>query len=259
MKKIITGVLLGGLQFAAAADPVTTPGAIASLQAPAQMQFHYDAANDASILIRPGQTQYTLSVLPVTDPGFALRAILTAMDAGQYVARIRRDTIAAANAASVHVSQQTSDWWLVIEGADLNLFLRVQDAADAPAQRATVEALLQSVRLAPASLPPIVSGHYTTGHSYSDSYDSSFSAFSESGISLQPDGSFSSSSYAGVSGAGVSGYSQGEGPGGWWQVRGNRILAFEPPDSFYNYRFEAFSNGLELYDENDEKLLWVRN
>jgi hypothetical protein len=27
---------------------------------------------------------------------------------------------------------------------------------------------------------------------------------------------------------------------------------------FSNLRFQAFSNGLELYGENDEKLLWVR-
>ena len=42
-------------------------------------------------------------------------------------------------------------------------------------------------------------------------------------------------------------------------LRITRILAYEPSGTFYNYRFEAFSNGLELYTESNEKLLWVRN
>lgn len=258
MKNLIAGILLCCCGSATAAAPVATPGAIASLQPPAQMQFHYDPATDAAIMAVPGRTRIVLSVLPATEPGFALRAILAAMGGQQFIERIEQEPVGAARAASVHVRQQTSDWWMVIGGAELNLFLRVQDVADAKAHRAAVEALARSVRLAPASHPALVSGSYTTSSSYSSSYGSSLGSFSESSISLLPDGSFSSSSYAGISGDGISGYSQGGGPGGWWQVRGNRILAFEPPESFYNYRFEAFSNGLELYDENGAKLLWVR-
>lgn len=240
------------------AESMSTPGAIALLQPPADTHFEYDPVNDLSIMTRGRQTRFTLSVLPQTEASFALEKILLEFDAGEYVSLIEPDKIAGRVAAGVHARRQTSDWWIVVKQPEMNLFVRVQDTGDAKARRAELEALVKSVQLAPASHPALVSGDYTTGSSYSDSYGSEPSVSGESSISLQADGSFTTSSFVGVSGADVSAYSQGPGAGGWWQVRGNRILAFEPPETFYNFRFEAFSNGLELYDNSDQKLLWVR-
>jgi hypothetical protein len=259
MKNILSGILLFAYLLVANAGTVTTPGAIASLTQIPETQLQYMVVNDALVMTHGQKTQYTLSVLPAVNPSSALREILQSMQAHQYLPQVKEETIAGFKAASVHVKQQTSDWWMVIQMPELNLFLRVQDIDDALSHKADVEKLVKSVRFAPASYPAIVSGQYTMSSSYSSSYGSEFSAYSESSISLQPDGSFSTSSYAGVSGSGVSGYSEGGGQRGWWQVRGNRILAYEPPATFYNYRFEAFSNGLELYDESGEKQLWVKN
>lgn len=258
MKTVISGVLLIIASASVNAGTVSTPGAIASfLQLPGT-QFQYEPVADLSILIKGQQTQYTLSVLPGLEPDLALRHILTELNAHQYLSAIKPSTIAGHPAATVHARLRNSNWWCVVRLPDLNLFIQVEDVDDAATKRSEVEQLVKSVRFAPDSRPPLVSGHYTTSSSYSGSYDNNLSTFGETSIFLQPDGSFTTSSYAGVSGAEVSGYSEGSGPRGWWQVRGNRILAYEP-DAFYNYRFEAFSNGLELYDESNEKLLWIRN
>ncbi len=259
MKILSLALLLIGFQLPAVAANVSTPGAIVSLLKLPGAQFQYDSASDLSILTRDQQTQFTLSVLPATEPELALQTVLSAFGGQQYISTIKVESIAGQPAASMHVKMQTSDWWLVVKLSELNLFIRVQDVADAKARKAEVERLVKSVRFAPASNPAIVSGNYITGSNYSGSSDSSLSVFSESSISLQANGGFSSSAYTGVSGTDVTGLSQGDGPRGWWQVRGNRILAFEPPVSFYNYRFEAFSNGLEVYTNNNEKLLWTRN
>ena len=240
------------------AETISTPGAIASISKLPDTQFQYQAAADLSILSKAQTTQFIVSVIPALASDFSLQQILTAFDAQPYIPEIRKTTIAGFPAAEVHAQLQTSNWWLVVQLKELNLFVRVEDIKDARTHRASVEELVSSVRFATASLPPLVSGSYTMSSSYSSSYGSGPSTFSESSIWLGANGQFSTSSYAGVSGADVSGYSQGEGPGGWWQVRGNRILAYEPPGSFYNYRFDAFSNGLELYDAANEKLLWVR-
>ncbi|MCP4089006.1 MAG: hypothetical protein GY746_04355 [Gammaproteobacteria bacterium] len=259
MKSILSGILLFSYLLVANAGTVSTPGAIASLTQLPQTQFQYMVVTDVLVMTQGQKTQYTLSVLPAVNPSAALREILQSMQAHQYLTQVKEDTIAGFKAASVHVKQQASDWWMVIKMPELNLFLRVQDIDDALSHKANVEKLVKSVRFAPAGNPANVSGHYTMSSNYSSSYGSEISAYSESGISLQPDGSFSTSSYAGVSGSDVSGYSESEGQRGWWQVRGNRILAYEPPSTFYNYRFEAFSNGLELYDDTGEKQLWVKN
>lgn len=258
MRSVVCGFLLLTLSVSAKAGTVSTPGAIASLMQLPGTQFQYEPVADLSVLIKGRQTQYLLSVLPGLEPELLLRHILTELNAQQYLPAMETATIAGYPAATVHARLQNSNWWCVVQLPELNLFVRVEDIDDAVTKQADVAALVKSVRFAPATQPSLVSGYYTMSSSYNGSPDSSFGAYSESSITLQPDGSFNTSSHVGVTGADVSGYSEGSGPGGWWQVRGNRILAYEP-GTFYNYRFEAFSNGLELYNESNEKLLWVRN
>ncbi|WP_297766551.1 hypothetical protein, partial [uncultured Muriicola sp.] len=101
-------------------------------------------------------------------------------------------------------------------------------------------------------------GDYSTGTAYSGDVQSSVGVYSESGIRLGADGSITSSGHVSITSEAAAGYSAGSEQDGWWQVRGNRMLAFYPPSTFYNYRFQAFSNGLEIYPPQDETLLWPR-
>lgn len=260
MKNLIMGLLLVFGHTSLQAAKLATPGAIASFSPPAGMQFRYDPAVDQSLLIKGQQTQIILSVLPAVEPGFGMQQVLQAFQVPQYIPQVKVTNFAGYPAAMVNAQLQTSNWWLVIQMPDLGLLVRVEDVADARANKNEVEQLVKSLRFAGASLPPLVSGHYTTSSSFSaGNLTNDTSVYSESNVTLHPDGSLGSSGHTGVTGTGVTGYSQGGGPAGWWQVRGNRILAYVPPADFYNYRFEAFSNGLELYTAANEKLLWVRN
>jgi hypothetical protein len=259
MRMAILGWMLVFTLNQAYAEISTTPGAIASMLKAPSSQFQYDPVSDLSVMIIGQQARIAVSVLPQVDPAFALQQIVIAMSGQQYLPLIRSGNMADYKTASLHVKQQSSDWLVVASMKDLNLFIRVQDVEDAQSHTTYVTQLLKSIRLATPSYPGLVSGSYTMGSQYSDSYGSDISAYSESSVTFFPDGRFSTSSYAGVSGEGVSGYSQSGSERGWWQVRGNRLLAFEPPSNFFNYRFEAFTNGLEVYDENNNRLLWVRN
>lgn len=256
MRLIFIGFLLTA--FNAYAETITTPGAIASLPVPDNAPHQYLSYVDMVTIGDGQQYQITVGVLPAVKPRLALKQVLISLDASQYTSQIKDEKIAGAAVASVHAKNESSDWWMVIEKPQLNLFVRVQDANDAFKHKPYLEKLVKQVRYAPASHPQLVVGHYTMSSNYSGSYDNSISVYGESSIGLLANGVFSTSGYVGVTGADVSGLSQGGGDRGWWQVRGNRMLSFEPPDTFYNYRFEAFSNGLHVYTENNEKLLWVR-
>jgi len=260
MKNVIIGLLLVLGQGSLQAAKMMTPGAIASFSTPAGMQFQYEPIADQSFLVKAQQAQIILSVLPAVEPGFGMQQVLHLFQVPQYIPQIKLANFAGYPAAMVNAQLQTSNWWLVIRTPELGLLVRVEDVEDAMAHQSAVEQLVRSVRFAGASQPPLVSGHYTTSSSFSGgNLTNDTSVYSESSVTLHADGGLGSSAHTGVTGSGVSGYSQGDGPGGWWQVRGNRILAYVPPADFYNYRFEAFSNGLELYNEANEKLLWVRN
>lgn len=243
----------------AVAAPVSTPGAIQRLEAPAGMRFHYDAASDVSLMVIAGQTRIALSVMLPFEPRATLTEILNAYEAAHLAPSVEATRIAGRRAAAVSARLQTDNWWVVVEGDDLNLFFQVEDAGDAKSNRDRVEQIVRSVQLAPRRFPPAVVGSYTTGSAYSGDVQSSIGVYSESGVTLGADGSIVSSGHTGITGEGVSGYSIGGGEDGWWQVRGDRILAFYPPSTFYNYRYQAFSNGLEIYPPQGETLLWPRN
>lgn len=255
MRLFLYGLFL--IAFNAMATDVTTPGAIASMPLAPGMPHKYLTAVDM-VTMGDGQSQQiTVGVLPAVEAKRSLQLILQAMQASQYIQLIKTETLGNTKVASVHARVQVSEWWLVAEKKDLNLFVRVQDANNAFKHKPYVEKLIKQVRYTRAGYPRLVAGHYSTGSHYSGSHSGGVSVYSESGVTLAPNGVFSSSGHVSASGSGLSALSQG-GNQGWWQVRGNRLLVYEPPETYYNYRYEAFSNGLHVYTENNERLLWVR-
>ncbi len=256
MRLLIYGLIF--LAFDAVAADVSTPGAIASMPTAPGMPHHYLADVDM-VTMGDGQTrQITVGVLPPVDAKKSLQLILQAMQASQYIQLIRTETLGKARVASVHARVSASEWWLVAEKKELDLFVRVQDATNALKHKPYVEKLIRQVRYNRASYPPLVAGHYSTGSHYSGNHGSGVSVYSESGATLAPNGVFSSSGHVSVSGHGVSALDRSKGDRGWWQVRGNRLLVYEPPETYYNYRYEAFVNGLHLYTENNQRILWIR-
>ena len=261
MRNLINAWLLATallLPAPAIAANVSTPGAIASLPIPDNTAHRYLQPVDMVAMGDDKTFQILVGVVPTLEPKAVLTDLLNAFNAVQYISQIKMEKVAGANVASVHVKNQSSDWLMVISKPELSLFVRVQDSQDALKHKAYIGRLIKQVRFAPASHPPLVIGSYTTSSSYDGGYAGGISSYSESSVHLQQDGVFSTSGYVGITGDGVSGLSQGGQDRGWWQVRGNRILAFEPPTDFYNYRFEAFRNGLHVYNESDKQLLWVR-
>jgi len=55
----------------------------------------------------------------------------------------------------------------------------------------------------------------------------------------------------------VSGFSEGQRQSRW-MVRGNRLLIVAGEDDYANLRFQAFNNGLELWDQENNRHLRVR-
>ncbi|MCP4877852.1 MAG: hypothetical protein GY896_20550 [Gammaproteobacteria bacterium] len=72
MKILLLVLLLIGFQLPAVAANVSTPGGIVSLLRLSGARFQYYSASDLSILTHDQQTQFTLSVLPATEPQLAL-------------------------------------------------------------------------------------------------------------------------------------------------------------------------------------------
>ena len=235
-----------------------TQGTIQSLPKLLGYSFQYDSIYDVAEFSKPDGSKISVSVLPAFKPAHSLEQVLSRMNAGHYRSEIKTTTIASHSVATVSASLQTQHWWLVVERNDLNLFVRVESRTNPKQLRPSVEKIINSIQISKAVYPQNVSGNYNTGSRYSGSYDSSFSVYSESGITLKPDGSISASSYTGISGSNTSALNQSNNSNGWWQVRGNRLLGFKPPDGFHNFRFDAFSNGLEIHTGPNQKVLWAR-
>ena len=101
-------------------------------------------------------------------------------------------------------------------------------------------------------------GNFRTSSQYSGPDYGGVLGYSESSVFLSQQGEVIYGGYTSLSGPGASVLGSGGAPGGAWQVRGNRLIVFSPPSDFLNARFQVFRNGIEVYPEGGETLLWVR-
>ena len=251
-------LLIASAALVSQAETVTTPGAIASIEAPSGLIFNYQAEMDALQFYEEGVSQITVSVLPSGEPKALLSILLDSLGAGSFSNQIQDEEIAGYPAASLRVEAQSSDRITLLAGRELNVVFRIQDATSSAQFDAWLQQAAESIQLAPAQFPSELVGNFRTGSQYSGPDYGGVSGYSESSVFLSQQGEVIYGGYTSFSGPGASGLGSGGAPSGAWQVRGNRLIVFSPPSDFLNARFQVFRNGIEVYPAGGETLLWVR-
>jgi len=247
-----------GAALVSQAETVTTPGAIASIEAPPSLTFNYQAEMDLLQFFEEGVSQISVSVLPSGEPRALLAILLESLGAGSFSSQIQDEEIAGYPAASLRVEAQSSDRITLLAGRNLNVVFRIQDATSSARFDAWLERAAESIQIAPAQFPSETVGNFRTGSQYSGPDYGGISGYSESSVFLSQQGEVVYGGYTSFSGPGASVLGSGGPPRGAWQVRGNRLIVFSPPSDFLNARFQVFRNGIEVYPAGGETLLWVR-
>jgi len=247
-----------GAALVSQAETVTTPGAIASIEAPPSLTFNYQAEMDLLQFFEEGVSQISVSVLPSGEPRALLAILLESLGAGSFSSQIQDEEIAGYPAASLRVEAQSSDRITLLAGRNLNVVFRIQDATSSARFDAWLERAAESIQIAPAQFPSEMVGNFRTGSQYSGPDYGGISGYSESSVFLSQQGEVVYGGYTSFSGPGASVLGSGGPPRGAWQVRGNRLIVFSPPSDFLNARFQVFRNGIEVYPAGGETLLWVR-
>ena len=247
-----------GAALVSQAETVTTPGAIASIEAPPSLTFNYQAEMDLLQFFEEGVSQISVSVLPSGEPRALLAILLESLGAGSFSSQIQDEEIAGYPAASLRVEAQSSDRITLLAGRNLNVVFRIQDATSSARFDAWLERAAESIQIAPAQFPSEMVGNFRTGSQYSGPDYGGISGYSESSVFLSQQGEVVYGGYTSFSGPGASVLGSGGAPNGAWQVRGNRLIVFSPPSDFLNARFQVFRNGIEVYPAGGETLLWAR-
>lgn len=243
---------------AAAAAPFTSPGAIAQLEVPQGFVPQYESTADLTLLTRGAGDQLLLIVGPPLDPRAGLTKLLELFGALHLAPQIVDGTIAGHTGVQLDTVTNVHERWYVLPVGGASLVIRAASTTSFEHLQPVTESVVRSIVLAPATYPPLVAGSYETNVQHSGSYDAGGpSVYSENSISLQPDGSVHERGFVGGSGDFGSVISESTGQGRW-EVRGNRLLLLNGSGVGSNFRVQAFSNGLELYDEQGNKRLWVR-
>ena len=257
-RQLFTVLLFLGLSATAKSAEVTSPGAIASIEAPPGLTFTYQAEMDLLQFVEEGRTRILVSVLPPGEPKTVLALLLQSLGAAGYSHQIQLEQVSGYTAASLQVKAQTSDRITLLSGRELSLVFRIQDIESTARFDAWLEQAAKSIQLAPASFPGEMIGNFQTGSHYSGADYGGVSGYSQSSVSLGAQGQLVYGGYSSFSGPGSSVLGSGGTPQGAWQVRGDRLLVFSPPSDFLNARFQVFTNGIEVYPAGGKKLLWVR-
>ena len=180
--------LIASAALVSQAETVTTPGAIASIEAPSGLTFNYQAEMDALQFYKEGASQITVSVLPSGEPRALLSILLDSLGAGSFSNQIQDEEIAGYPAASLRVEAQSSDRITLLAGRDLNVVFRIQDATSSARFDAWLERAAASIQLAPAQFPSEMVGNFRTGSQYSGSDYGGVSGYPESSVFLSQQG-----------------------------------------------------------------------
>ena len=198
---------------------------------------------------------------PDLPPRDTMRQLLQLFGVQHLAPRVRDATLAGFEGVRLDVETQVHERWTVLDLGRSSLVVRAASTASFEALHDATVSVVTSVEPAPATHPPLVAGHYETGVNRSGAGDlgssDDVSVYAESGVRLLPDGRLRESGFAGgSSGTGtVTSESSGRGR---WEVRGQRLIMVHADGSLSNFRVKAFSNGLELWNAQGGKIVWVR-
>lgn len=253
---ILAGLLILALPSVAAG--FGTPGAVASIEVPEGFTARYEPTADVTMLDRAGSDQILLFVAPGMPPRVGMDQLLRMFGARHLAPRVESARLSGYEGVRLDVQTEVYESWFVlaVDGASVVVRAASRNSFDAVAPATAT--LLAGLRLAPARHPRSVVGSYSTGSTSSPGAGAGQpSVHVQSGVILAADGRLREEGRVGASGD--FGTLMGDsGTGGTWEVRGDRLLLRREDDSVSNLRFEAFSNGLELVDEQGTELLWVR-
>ncbi len=233
-----------------------TPGSLASVPVPEGWQAQYNHQTDSLVMVQPGQSEVYVSVYAPIDPIMLLRSMLSEMGGYQYVDQVKPINFAGIEGASVQIEAQTRDWLMVLRHDSLLLLIRGKSVGSFEDLAPVLEVIARDTRAAPATWPPIVVGRYQT--SASSSVNIRDGLYAEDYYTLHPNGLMESSTFIGGDVGGTPVFDKSREVGPHWEVRGNRLLIFDGQNGFTNFLVKAFNNGLELHDQNNNRVMAVR-
>lgn len=231
-------------------------GAISAFDIPDGWQHQSDSNSGTHALIFQNDTQLIISWLPKGDPKQILSALQSELG---WQNPIVSDPIAGKTShrfegtgngynASIRVTVLSDGFVLTI----LNTARALDDV------RPTVANVLQSITIAPRAFPGDLLDSFRTRSDFSSSYSAELgnTAFTEV-TTLLPNGLYVEGTNVSASSSSATAISRSD-ASGLWEVRGNLIYFMTETEYLSHFRFESFSNGLELYSESPDPWLWVR-
>jgi len=255
---VATMLLLAAASPLASQTAQSTAGSIARYDVPSGWQHRYDETADTVVLLDPGFTQVVLFVWGPGDTALAVTSLLSALGGDAYAGQVRPVTLNGVRGSEVRIDAGggSEDWIVALPVDGLLLGIWGKTARGLQDLETRVRALLSTLELAPRAYPSLVVGTYQTESDSSTDWTGDGLFYPEY-VTLHPDGSAERATNVGgqVGDVGVSG--AGSDGGVRWEVRGNRLL-FHGGGEYANFGVQAFRNGLELYDQEGGRLLWVR-
>ena len=235
------------------------PGAITEIGGLRDARMHYDVASDTIVFRNEDDALITVTALPRIDPMIVMRVILAGHDPNHTATKIKQKRIASYQAILTEVDKKIGRLLpVVVQTDDLNLLIIARNIDDAEKHEPTIEDLVRSIGFAPGAYPEWLLGSF---HVVSDPTSPAAGRQSQFGsvtkIETYADGTFIVSTPH-LTG-GVELFFDDEGSErGLWEVRGNRLLSFVPPESFANFRLEVGEGHLVLHDARSEQIRLVR-
>lgn len=229
--------ILIGLAIAAMpalAHRISTAGTLAFIRSPELTRYDYDATRDRTLITRFDHSQIVVGVLP---PGDSKRQLARLISGFANTESPRFASIAGYRGAGFQHHTGVSEWWLVVERGELNLLIRATDASDAMIQRPDIEAIVASIRFAPAQCPPAIVGRYRA---------------LDSNAGDEPSHGSERALLADHCPANVADTTDTS-----WEIRGGRLLLYRG-DEFHNLRYVIDDDELELHSHATGKQRWIR-
>lgn len=261
MKHLLLLALALSVAAPSAATDHSTPGAIASLDVPEGFVPQYDGNADASLLAKGASDQILVLAGPSLPPREGMMQLLQAFGVAHYAPQVEDATLAGRVGVRLDATTHVYERWYVLAFDDASLVVRAASTTSFESLHDATATVVESIELAPITHPSLVAGSYETGVYRSGMGDAGardgVSVYAESGVRLLPDGSLRDASFAGGSGAPGTVTSESSGRGRW-EVRGDRLHMVYGDGTVGSFRVKAFSNGLELWNQQGHKLLWVR-
>ncbi|MEZ4386746.1 MAG: hypothetical protein R3D98_04085 [Candidatus Krumholzibacteriia bacterium] len=237
----------------------TTRGAIASVAVPRGFVAQHDPASDVTLLTRDAGDQIMLLAGPAVDPRRTMVQLLQLFGAPHLIPAIEGANLSGHPGVRVQARVQVFERWYVVAVGDGSVVVRLASSTSFDHLEPEAAAVVESLRLAPATHPAQVAGAFDTGSYYSgvDRGGGGTGVAADSSVHLRADGSLVTGGQVGASGGWGTVMGQAA-EAGRWEVRGDRLHLVYADGSLGNFRLAVFNNGLELFDAGGRKLVWAR-